>query len=77
MDAFAICTKILTPAFAFKLEIESNGINVAAPNPDFGPQNYFVTCGEEQGGKLWIEGVAHQKEPRLVRQFVALTQGTG
>ncbi|KAK4224724.1 hypothetical protein QBC38DRAFT_484837 [Podospora fimiseda] len=81
MDAFAICANFLAPLTSrsgFKIEIQADGVNVASPTSDFG-QDYFVSG---QGNKVvWIDGVAvrkkAQKQPRLVRQFVALAPGTG
>lgn len=78
MDAFAICIAFLTyqdARSAFKFEIETGGLNVAAPSSDF-DQNYFVISGQVDG-EVWIDGVATHKKPRLVRQFVALEPDNG
>lgn len=73
-----------------KLEIKVEGENIVAPSglddEDASPnpteeqqQPYFFlsNSGSSRTGVEWIHGIAVNKKPRLVRQFVARNGGTG
>ncbi|KAK4203625.1 hypothetical protein QBC40DRAFT_293742 [Triangularia verruculosa] len=67
---------------SWQWNIEADGVNVASPcsSGDLG-QDYFVISGQVKG-QVWVDGVEvrkmmKDKHSRLVRQFVALSPGTG
>lgn len=73
----AIRTHVIPyPDLAFRLKMKVAGVNVAAPTPEMG-QDYFIASSEDAKGTQWIDGIVVNKNPRLVRQFVALNPGTG
>jgi len=89
MDAFAIRFKVNNDhghtLRIFRLEVEVDGINVAAPDSSF-DQGFFIWGNSPvsaPGSDYWIDGIPlpHQNTDdtcdRIVHQFLALHPGTG
>ena len=70
-----------------RLKVKVEGQNISVPRkirrtasrkaPERRQRYFFISNEGQTGKREWIDGAAVKEEPRLVRQFVAKSEGAG